>query len=166
MIKKKKWSQAFTQGAWIFINFLFENQVKEKEIIVINFKDNDIEIKINKEMIIYYGRDIVKELLIKIHIWKCSGNYDTAKKFFEKYLQVNDQFLEVRKKIVENKIYFKYYLYPNLKKDDKSNLITIQEYPETMEGIIQSNVERYGNEFNKDIYQQWKKYETSLIENM
>ena len=164
--KKKKWSQAFTQGAWIFINFLFENQVKEKEIIVINFKDNDIEIKINKEMIIYYGRDIVKELLIKIHIWKCSGNYDTAKKFFEKYLQVNDQFLEVRKKIVENKIYFKYYLYPNLKKDDKSNLITIQEYPETMEGIIQSNVERYGNEFNKDIYQQWKKYETSLIENM
>ena len=57
-------------------------------------------------------------------------------------------------------------MYPNLKKDDKSNLITIQDYPETMEGIIQSNVERYGNEFNKDIYQQWKKYETSLIENM
>jgi hypothetical protein len=52
-----------------------------------------------------------------------------------------------------------------LKKSDSDNTITIQEYPETMEGIIQSYVERYGNDFNNDIYQQWIKYETSFLKN-
>ena len=164
-IDNKTWNQSYSIGGWVFVNYLMENQKKEKEILIINCKNNDIEIKINNEMIIFYGRDIVQELLIKIHIWKCTGNYERAKKFIEKYLEVNDDFLKIRKKICESKYFYRYYLYHNLKKSDSDNTITIQEYPETMEGIIQSYVERYGNDFNNDIYQQWIKYETSFLKN-
>ncbi len=164
-IKNKTWNQSYSIGAWVFVSYLIENQKKEKEILIINFKNNEIGIKINYEMIIFYGRDIVQDLLIKIHIWKCTGNYERAKKFIEKYLEVNDDFLKIRKKIYESKYSLRYYLYHNLKKNENDNTITILEYPETMEGIIQSYVERYGNEFNNDIYQQWIKYETSFLKN-
>ena len=45
--------------------------------------------------------------------------------------------------------------------DDKT--ISIVEYPETAEGIIQSSVDRFGNEFNKEIIEQWTRYDNMFI---
>jgi dipeptidyl-peptidase-3 len=44
----KKWGQAHTQGAWIFTNFLLENQHEDKPILSIQFEEKELKINLNK----------------------------------------------------------------------------------------------------------------------
>ena len=46
-------------------------------------------------------------------------------------------------------------LYHNLKKE--TNDVSITEYPSSFEGIIQSFNERYTQDYNDMIYEDWKK---------
>jgi len=46
----KRWGQAHTQGAWVFVQFLLENQVEGQEILTVtmNEEKNDFTINLNK----------------------------------------------------------------------------------------------------------------------
>ncbi len=41
--------------------------------------------------------------------------------------------------------------------------MTCKEYTKNYEGIIESNIDRFGTDYNKDIYNQWVKYATNFI---
>jgi dipeptidyl-peptidase-3 len=87
-----------------------------------------------------YGLDIITRMLRPMHIWKCLGNVEEARKFWETYTHVNEDFLKKRKIIKENEIPRRLELYSNLEVDGDS-VVTV-DYPETMEGIIKSFVDR------------------------
>jgi dipeptidyl-peptidase-3 len=89
----------------------------------------------------YYGQDIVTKILTNIHIWKCTANSKDTKDFMDKYSEVNEFYLKIRKIITDRKIPRRLELNHNLKIDDELN-VTIVEYPETMEGILKSFVDR------------------------
>ena len=55
------------------------------------------------------------------------------------------------------------FLYHNLIRDEEDGTISYKEYQQNLEGIIESNVDRFGTEYNKDIYAQWVKYATNFI---
>jgi dipeptidyl-peptidase III len=46
----KRWGQAHTQGAWIFVQFLLDNQMEGQEILTVtmNEEKNDFSINLNK----------------------------------------------------------------------------------------------------------------------
>ena len=48
---------------------------------------------------------------------------------------------------------------------DDNGTVNYKEYKDSLEGIIESNVDRFGTEYNKDIYNQWVKYATNFIKN-
>lgn len=160
----KKWGQAHTQGAWVFTNFVLDKQKKGIEILKVelNEENSSVKIIVNKEMILCYGQFLVAEILKNIHIWKCTGDCESAKAFFDKYSEVNEFYLKIRQITCENEVPRRLELYHNLvMKDNKS--IVLEEYPETLEGIIESFVDRYQTKYNKDIYEQWIRYETNFF---
>lgn len=120
-------------------------------------------------MILCYGQTLLSRILTPIHIWKCTGDVESAKAFTEQYSSVPDQFLKIRKIIVDTNIPRRLELFHNLEMaTDKS--ITIKTYPETFEGIINSFVDRYiylnfryNTNCNKEIYSQWTKYDTDFF---
>ena len=89
-----------------------------------------------------YGQELVARIFTSLHIWKATGDYQEAKEFYEKYSNVNEFFLKIRKISVENEIPRRLELYHNLIFESKTS-IRIEEYPDTLEGIIKSFVDRY-----------------------
>lgn len=160
----KKWNDPQAQGAWVFTNYILDKQKKGIEILKVDLdkEKNTFNIVVNKEMIVCYGQFIVAELLKNIQIWKCTGDSESARAFYDKYSDVNEFYLKVKKIASENEIPRRLELYHNLvMKEDKT--IELVEYPETYEGIIESFVDRYQTTFNKDIYEQWIRYETNFF---
>lgn len=92
-------------------------------------------------MIICYGQDLVSRILTPIHIWKCTGDAEEAKKFYDKYSTVNDYFLKIHKIICDINIPRRMELFHNLEMGTDGN-VSIKQYPESMEGIINSYVDR------------------------
>lgn len=147
----KKWGQAHTQGAWVFVQFLLENQLEGQEILTIQFDEEKktFHLTLNKyyiiiifrDMLLCYGQDIVSRILTPIHIWRCTGNSNEAREFFNKYSSVNDYFLKIRKVILETEVPRRLELNHNLKIDSNCN-VTLEEYPLTPEGIINSFIHR------------------------
>ena len=93
-------------------------------------------------MIICYGQEIVIKILTYLHIWKCTGDIESAKSFYDKYSIVNEYFLKIIKKLKYNQFSKYLELYHNLDIDMDQN-INIIDYPVTLEGIINSYVDRY-----------------------
>ena len=92
-------------------------------------------------MILCYGQDLISRILTPIHIWKCSGDAEQAKLFTEKYSHVNEFFLKIRKLICDINIPRRLELFHNLELTTDGN-ICIKQYPDSLEGIINSYVER------------------------
>lgn len=93
-------------------------------------------------MILCYGNELVTKMLQDIHVWMCTGDIYQASQFFEKYSLVNEKFLKIKKLIKENFIPRRLCLFDNLELNESNMTVDIKEYPDTMEGIIQSFVDR------------------------
>jgi hypothetical protein len=85
---------------------------------------------------------MVTRMIIPIQIWMSTGNNEEAAMFFDKYSQVPEQYLKIKKLLNENFIPRRLQFFDNLELDDQTQNVYIKEYPETIEGIIQSFVDR------------------------
>ena len=171
--KSKSWTNQYSQSICIIIRYILEKQKKEEEEIIKidlvqdknqenNQEKKTFKFQLNKEMILISGKTLLSELMQKLHIWKCIGDVESAKEFIDNYSQLDDKLLDIKKIIDEENEHFNLFLFNNLQKNENGT-ITYKEYDENFEGIIQSNIDRFDDEFNKDIYSQWVKYATNFI---
>ena len=164
--KNKTWGHPYIQAVFMLIKYIFETQQEGEEIIKINLDESNdtFKIQINKYAILIYGKQLLSKIMIKIHIWKCTGDVENASKFIDKYSEFDDRFLKIKKIIEKNNSTISLFLFHNLIMDEDGN-VNYKEYKDSLEGIIESNVDRFGTEYNKDIYNQWVKYATNFIKN-
>ena len=162
--KNKTWGHPYTQALWILTKYILETQ--KEEILKINLDEEKeiLKIELNKEMVLFLAKDILSKFLLKLHIWKCTGDVENANKCIEHYSDVDEKFLKI-KKIVDKKEKERpktLFLFHNLNRDEDGT-VTFKEYTQNYEGIIESNLDRFGTEYNKDIYTQWVKYATNFV---
>ena len=123
----------------------------------LNDVDNYEQFLILAKKFLGCGKEIDSDILLKLHIWKCTGNYKAAEEFYNKYSEVDELFLKIRQIIINASIPRRLELDHTLKLvDGKVELI---EYPATMEGIIQGYVDRLGTSCNKNILDLIVKYD-------
>ncbi len=79
-------------------------------------------------------------MLLPIHIWRSTGDIDSAKEFYEKYSNVDEKYYKMREFIIENTLLFRRSLQHNLVMESGS--IFLKKYPQSLEGIIESFVDR------------------------
>lgn len=99
--------------------------------------DTDFYIHLNKELLMTEGRDLIKQFLIILQTYKSSGAVDRATTFYNKYSEVNDFFLRVRKIVLDKKKPRRIELNNNLVRYNEETIEPIC-YPETLEAIALS----------------------------
>ena len=125
-------------------------------------KKKIFKLNINKELFIDSVNDIISKLLQKLYINKCLGNVDDELEIINKYSVIDkEKILKVREIVEKWDWSPTLFLFNNLIL--KENKVTYIKYQNNKEGIIQSNLERFGDKFNKDIYNQWVKYATNFL---
>ena len=92
-----KWNNPYNQERFIFVNYVLKNQNPNKKIFSFDIDEmnNSFKLVINKKNLIEYGKNIVSELLMIIHISKCIGDFETTIKFFNKYGEVRDDLMKI-----------------------------------------------------------------------
>ena len=101
-------------------------------------------------------------MLQKLYINKCLGNVDDELEIINKFSVIDkEKILKVREIVEKWDWSPTLFLFNNLIL--KENKVTYIKYQNNKEGIIQSNLERFGDKFNKDIYNQWVKYATNFL---
>ena len=166
--KEKIWRYSTPQCAWIIINYILAEQKESEEIIKIQFDEDKTSFKIilNKDSLPDTVNEIISKLLQTLYISKCIGNAENVIKIIDKYSVMEKECILDMKKIIDkdedNKTF---YLFQNLvrEKEDNEGKVEYKEYENNLEGIIQSCLDRYDDEINKDIYNQWVKYATNFI---
>ena len=169
--KEKVWILEQGQAGWIIMNYILSEQKESEEIIKIELDETDKETEkekksfkliINKELFIDSINDIISKLLQRLFIDKCLGNVEDALEIINKYSVIDkDKILEVKKIVEKDEKNNTLFLFHNLIMKD--NKVVYTAYKNSKEGIIQSNLERFGDKFNKEIYNQWVKYATNFL---
>ena len=135
---------------------------KEKEKEEKDKEKKSFKLIINKELFTDSVNDIISKLLQRLYIDKCLGNVEDALEIINKYSIIDkEKILEVKKIIEKDVENTPLYLFHNLKMVE--NKVVYTSYKNNKEGIIQSNLERFGDRFNKEIYNQWVKYATNFL---
>ena len=156
-----QWVHTLSQAAWVFTNYVLENQSKGEEIFKVKISNDqkNFTLNINKDMLLCYGQQLISDILLKLHLWKCTGDVENARKFLSNYSEVKKEYLILRNIILENEHPHRIELNHNLILNKTNNSVTITEYSERLEGIVESFVNRYSKEDNEDIYDEWVKYD-------
>ena len=176
--KEKFWILEQGQIGWIIFNYILSEQKESEELIKIELDETDKEkekekeekdkekksfkLIINKELFTDSVNDMISKLLQRLYIDKCLGNVEDALEIINKYSIIDkEKILEVKKIIEKDVENTPLYLFHNLKMVE--NKVVYTSYKNNKEGIIQSNLERFGDRFNKEIYNQWVKYATNFL---
>lgn len=162
--KEKVWTHTQSQACWIILNYILSEQKESEEIIKIELDEEkkNFKLNINKERICDSINDIISKLMQKFFIYKCTGDVGEVVKLIEKYSLIDKEAVLDAKKIVDkDEKNNELFLFHNLILEN--NKIIYKEYNSDVEGIIESNIDRFGLDFNKEIYNQWVKYATNFL---
>eukprot|EP00831_Metopus_contortus_P077239 TRINITY_DN719_c0_g1_i1.p1 TRINITY_DN719_c0_g1~~TRINITY_DN719_c0_g1_i1.p1 ORF type:complete len:716 (-),score=152.87 TRINITY_DN719_c0_g1_i1:99-2246(-) len=154
--ESKKWMQAHMNSAHVIFEVLLE--AGEGLVTVIPTKKDGkdyVQIKLDKAKILTVGKKALGEFLNKLHVCKSCGDLASGTALFSFYSKVNEEMLKNRVIALAHKIPRRLALLGNLFKD-KEGKITYKAYDTTFEGIMQSFIERYGKEFDQEMYDFWK----------
>lgn len=140
--KSKKWGQIHMQARFGILKTFIE---AGNDFCVLDYtKDDlsDLTIKLDRSKILTVGRPAVESVLQKLHIYKCTADLEAGKKFYEDLTRVEGDFWpeKVRRQVLKRKTPRKVFVQANT--IEKNAEVTLKEYEPTLEGMIQSWVER------------------------
>mmetsp|Transcript_6652 Transcript_6652/g.10693 ORF Transcript_6652/g.10693 Transcript_6652/m.10693 type:complete len:190 (-) Transcript_6652:69-638(-) len=84
----------------------------------------------------------ISTFLGKLHTLKSIGDFESAKKFFDHYSEVDEEMLKVRQAVIDNRLPRRLELQPNLFLSETD--VEYKDYSDDFEGIITSFHERFG----------------------
>jgi dipeptidyl-peptidase III len=97
-------------------------------------------VKVDRSKILSHGRPAIGDLLLKLHIYRCTADVDSCKAFYEELTRVEGVFLEWRSIVMAKKSLRQIFVQANTFLEDGE--VYIKEYEPTVEGVIRSWVER------------------------
>jgi len=106
---------------------------------------SDLKISLDRSKILTTGRKAVGDFLQKIHIYKSTADVEAGTKYFgENMSKVGLEYwgTKVRDVVLKNKQPRKVFVQANTFLDEATGKVTCKEYDPTLEGVIQSFVDR------------------------
>ena len=169
-INTKNWNQAHTQTSFVIAMYFLEKQ-KEKNVDILKIENCNVDnkpyfyVKVNKDNLIKYGKEIIADLLLHLSVYKATADFNEGVKFYEKYSAVNEEFLKLREIVVNTKFERRVELYHNMILDEKENKVSYKEYEAILENIVQSNIERFDENTVKDVEEMLERYNKDEFKN-
>jgi len=132
-----KWRQAHMQARFVILNVLREAGHGLIEVI----PDGPI-IKLDRSKIETVGREAIGQFLTKIMVFKSTANVEQANKLYDYYSTVTEEYLVMRKLVLDKKQPRKLFVQPHT--FIQNGNVQIQEFEPSLKGLIQSFVTRFG----------------------
>lgn len=156
-----KWGQAHVQGAYVFTQFVLRNQNKENPIVSVSFNEDetDFTINVSKSAIIEYGTELLTKMLVKLNVWKSTGNEKDGREFYSSHSQVDEFISKVRDIVIKKLPKRSLTINNNLNVNSETGDIEVKEYEESCLGLIQSYVDRYDDATSNNIISQYRKWD-------
>ncbi|KIW95081.1 uncharacterized protein Z519_03664 [Cladophialophora bantiana CBS 173.52] len=144
--KSRKWGQAHMQARFSILRTFMDGGENFCELKSPNGdirNPDDLEIHLDRGKILSHGRPAVEAYLQKLHIYKSTADFEAGKKLYDEVTNVDEWWAEKARPIVlKKKIPRKVFVQANTVLDENSGDVKLVEYEPTIEGMIQSYVER------------------------
>lgn len=129
----------FFQARYVLAQVLIEAGV----VKVTQPSEADLLVTVDRAALNTTGKTAIANFLLKLQIYKSTADVTAAQNLYDKYSEVNDQWLKWRAIVLANKQPRKIFTQANtFIKDSK---VVLKSYDETTEGMIQSCIERFAN---------------------
>jgi dipeptidyl-peptidase III len=101
---------------------------------------DELTVRVDRTKIATQGRPALSDLLLKLHIYRCTADFSTCRNFYEELTKPDQTFLQWREIMLKRQPTKQVFVQPNtMIKDGK---VVVKEYEATVEGVIQSWAER------------------------
>lgn len=105
--------------------------------------EGDLLVTLDRTALPTAGKKAIGNFLLKLQIYKSTGDVAAAQKLYDNYSEVSEQWLNWRAIVLANKQPRKIFTQANtFIKDSK---VVLKSYHESTEGMIQSCIERFAN---------------------
>eukprot|EP00826_Nyctotherus_ovalis_P055152 TRINITY_DN7308_c0_g3_i2.p3 TRINITY_DN7308_c0_g3~~TRINITY_DN7308_c0_g3_i2.p3 ORF type:complete len:204 (+),score=85.06 TRINITY_DN7308_c0_g3_i2:1347-1958(+) len=154
--EKGQWMQAHVNAGYVILKVLLEagEGLVKIELCKKDGKDY-VEARIDRTKIKTVGKEVIGKFLKKLHVFRSMGDLQRGKELFDYYSKVDENMLKIREVALMYKVSRRLELQGNLRVE-KDGSIKYVGYEKTLEGVIQSFVERYDCEFDEEMYSYWK----------
>ncbi len=121
------------------------------------FSDNDglgenIEILLNREKIRTVGKTAIRNFLLRLQVYKSTGDVFNGTTMFSSYSEVPDSMLLLRNIVMARKEPRRLLVQPNILSTYSQDFVC-KEYPGSSVGMIQSFVDRFKSNYDATILQ-------------
>jgi dipeptidyl-peptidase-3 len=141
------WGQAHCYARWVLLRVSLEAAGDFVSIEEVTAEDGkpDLKFRIDQDKIDSVGLSATMAFLRKLQLYKATGDFAKGKELFERYGAVDEQSLHWRDIVIDRRRPRTMFVQCNtaLKADEQD--VELKSYPETFEGIITSNLERFGD---------------------
>lgn len=136
----KRWGQAHSRAHFAMFRVLLN--AGDSFLTVRHDATTDkLTVHIDRSKIPTHGKPAIGELLLKLHIYRCTADVVACREYFEDLTRVDGIFVEWRKIVVANKRPRQILVQANTFLGD-DGVVTLKEYEPSVEGMIQSWAER------------------------
>lgn len=97
-------------------------------------------VRVDRSKIVSHGKPALGRMLLRLHIYRCTADVRSCRKYYEELSRVHDEYLVWREIVLAKKQPKWVYVQANtfVKGDD----VVLKEYEPTVAGVIQSWAER------------------------
>ena len=135
-----KWDQAHSRAHFAMFRVLLD--AKDSFLTVQHDITTDsLTVHVDRSKILTHGKPALGQLLLKLHIYRCTADVTACRQYFEELTRVEGIFAEWRRIVIANKRPRQILVQANTFLDENGN-IELKEYEPTIEGMIQSWAER------------------------
>ncbi|KAL9595132.1 MAG: hypothetical protein Q9219_006620 [cf. Caloplaca sp. 3 TL-2023] len=144
--KSGKWGQAHMQARFSILKTFLDAGEGFATLDYSRDDDlSDLTVRVDRGKILTVGRKAVEAYLQKLHVFKCTADYEAGKGLYDKMTRVDAWWAnKVRPEVLRRKTPRKVFVQANtfVKEEEEGGEVVLREYEPTCEGMIQSWVER------------------------
>lgn len=101
---------------------------------------NKLTVFIDGNKITTHGQKALRDLLLRLHIYRCTADVEACRDFYEDLTQPHERFLQWREIMLANQEPKQIFVQANTFLKDGQ--VVLKEYDATIEGMVQSWAER------------------------
>jgi dipeptidyl-peptidase-3 len=135
----KKWGQAHMQARYAILRVLLN--AGQGLVAVTQTGNNDLVVSLDRQKIHSVGVPAIGHFLTQLQVYKATGDATGGQALYDEVTSVPESWLPYRKIVLDKKQPRKLLLQANTFLDGNGN-VTLEEYPATLSGFIQSYLKR------------------------
>lgn len=144
--ERKSHGQAHMQARYCLLKVMLEASKGNGFVKLVRDQNNDLVVKLDQSQIRTVGLRAVGDFLLKIGVYKATANIAAAKEMYDRYSAVDEEWLVIRKEVLEKKKPRRQFVQAMTKLSADGKTVELVEFETTREGLVESMLARFATQ--------------------